>query len=233
MSGIVVRKFDEGNIWVVIIDLAYKRNAINPETAHKLFETFLLYDKDPLSKVAILTGNGGFFCSGADTTSRWPEAVRVGQHTKGPLGPTRLQLSKPVIAAVDGYAVAGGLELALWADMRVCSQNAVFGVFGRRSGVPMIDGGTVRLPRVIGLSRAQDMILTGKPVKAQEALSYGLVNQIAPEGSTALDCALQLARDIAAFPQNSLRMDFLSARQSFGDENVRLNEEYTRATSKL
>jgi len=239
MSGIVVQKYDEGNIWIVIIDLAHKRNAINVETADELFNTFMLYDKDPSSKVAILTGNGGVFCAGADLkavgsesrdkTKRWFKALGEGQNPKGPLGPTRLQLTKPVIAAVDGYAVAGGLELALWADMRVCSENAVFGVFCRRFGVPLIDGGTVRLPRLIGLSRAQDMILTGRPVKAQEALSFGLVNRIAPKGTTALDCALQLARDIAAFPQNCMRGDFFSARRSFGDENARLRDEFSRA----
>jgi enoyl-CoA hydratase len=186
------------------------RNAVDGPTAAALGEAFSDFDADPDACVAVLFGAGGTFCAGADLKAMGsPRGNRTDPEGNGPMGPTRMSLSKPVIAAICGHAVAGGLELALWCDLRVAQEDAVLGVFCRRWGVPLIDGGTVRLPQVVGLGRALDMILTGRAVPAAEALQMGLVNQVVPNG-TARTAAEQLARDIAALPQACLRSDLLS-----------------------
>jgi len=192
------------------------RNAVDPETAILLREAFLAFDSDEGQSVAILTGRGGTFCAGFDLKVA---ATRTGTAIHdpagpGPMGPTRHLLSKPVIAAVEGYAVAGGLELALWCDLRVASESARFGVFCRRWGVPLIDGGTVRLPRLIGQSRALDMILTGREVGAREAFEWGLANRLVPEGQ-ALAAAKALAEVIAKFPQVCMRSDRRSSYEQW------------------
>ncbi|MGH8431591.1 MAG: crotonase/enoyl-CoA hydratase family protein, partial [Solimonas sp.] len=200
MPKVVVEK--EGPITVVSIDrFAEARNAVDPETAVMLREAFLAFDAEDGQSVAILAGRGGTFCAGYDlkvAASRAGVALHD-PHGPGPMGPTRHLLSKPVIAAVEGYAVAGGLELALWCDMRVASESAKFGVFCRRWGVPLVDGGTVRLPRLIGHSRALDMILTGREVGGREALDWGLANRLVPEGQ-ALAEAKVLAEQLWRFP---------------------------------
>ena len=209
-SGLQTQK--DGDILIVTIDRPQARNAVDRPTADALYETFRAFDADETLSVAILTGAGGNFCAGADLKAvadgRGNKTVAEGDY--GPMGPSRLSLSKPVIAAVDGYAVAGGLELAVWCDLRVASPGAKFGVFCRRFGVPLIDGGTIRLPRLIGASRAMDMILTGREVGAEEALSFGLANYVSEE-ETALRLALDVARRIAAFPQLCMRTDRASA----------------------
>ncbi|XP_030254105.1 uncharacterized protein LOC115570025 [Sparus aurata] len=197
------------------------RNAVNQETARRLLEELEAFDSDPDLNVAVLHGKGGNFCAGYDLKelANHTASLKLEQDvTKGPgpMGPSRLQLSKPLIAAVSGFAVAGGLELALLADLRVVEESAVMGVFCRRFGVPLIDGGTVRLPRLIGLSRALDLILTGRPIGAQEALAYGLANRVVPDGQ-ALQAALELAEQISAFPQQCLRADRSSAVYSCYD----------------
>ena len=202
------------DILTVTINRAEARNAVDRPTAAALREAFKAFDADDSLSVAVLTGAGGNFCAGADLKAigdleRGNEVEATGTG-EGPMGPTQMPLSKPVIAGISGYAVAGGLELALWCDLRVVDETAIFGVFCRRWGVPLIDGGTVRLPRVVGQGRAMDMILTGRPVGAEEAMVMGLANRIAPKGH-ALDVAQTLARDIAAFPQQCLRADRSSA----------------------
>ncbi|MGQ9897722.1 MAG: crotonase/enoyl-CoA hydratase family protein [Acidobacteriota bacterium] len=183
------------------------RNAVDDPTAAALDAAFQHFEMDDACAVAVLTGAGGHFCAGADLNAV-AAGARVNLHETGlaPMGPTRRHLSKPVIAAIEGYAVAGGLELALWCDLRVAAQTAVLGVFCRRFGVPLIDGATVRLPRLIGFGRAMDLILTGRPVAAEEALAIGLVNRLCPEGA-AVETAVALAQSIAAFPQTCLRSD--------------------------
>ncbi len=201
-----------GTIRIVTINRPEVRNAVDRDTAMALYEAFKAFDADEAVSVAILTGAGGNFCAGADL-----KAVAAGGGNPvlatgdlGPMGPTRLVLSKPVIAAIDGYAVAGGLELALWCDLRVLSRLARLGVFCRRFGVPLVDGGTVRLPRLIGASRAMDLILTGREIGPDEAYAIGLANYVVPEGP-AMTLALDLAERLAAFPQLCLRTDRLSA----------------------
>jgi enoyl-CoA hydratase len=201
-----------GRVTTVILDRPEVRNAVNRETATQLADAFRAFDVDPDADVAVLYGAGGTFCSGADLKAM---DSRIGIHGDGPMGPTRLLLSKPVIAAVEGDAVAGGLELALWADLRVVAADATFGVFSRRWGVPLIDGGTVRLPELIGRSRAMDLILTGRPVRASEALEIGLVNRVVPSGSARAE-AEALAARIADFPQACLRSDRMSVLSSNG-----------------
>jgi enoyl-CoA hydratase len=199
-------------IAVVTIDRPEARNAVDRPTAEALADAFRAFDADDSLSVAILTGAEGAFCAGADLKAVGGEnGNRVERDGDGPMGPSRMDLSKPVNAAIEGHAVAGGLELALWCDLRVAAQDAVLGVFCRRWGVPLIDGGTVRLPRLIGESRAMDLILTGRPVAADEALAIGLVNRVVPTG-TALTAAKELAGQIAAFPQLCLRSDRASAR---------------------
>ena len=207
-------------VLTVTINRPEVRNAVDRATAEALRSTFLAFDADESLSVAVLTGANGAFCAGADLKALSKGAEGSGPAPSneveptgtgpGPLGPSRLLLSKPVIAAVSGHAVAGGLELALWCDLRVADEDAVFGVFCRRWGVPLIDGGTVRLPRIVGQSVALDMILTGRPVGAEEALRIGLANRVVPTG-TALAAAQQLAAEIAKFPQQCLRADRRSA----------------------
>jgi enoyl-CoA hydratase len=193
---------------VVTINRPAARNAVDNATAEALADAFRAFEADDALKVAILTGAGGYFCAGADlkAIASGERRARYTADGDGPMGPSRLKLSKPTIAAVHGHAVAGGLELALWCDLRVADATAIFGVFCRRWGVPLIDGGTVRLPRLIGQSRAMDMILTGRPVNAEEAFAFGLANRVAPAGG-AVETAKRLAREIAAFPQMCMRLD--------------------------
>ena len=201
-----------GRTAVVTIERPERRNAVDGETAQALYDAFKAFDAEEALDVAILTGRGGAFCAGADLKAiaeGGGNPVRA-EGDFGPMGVTRLRLSKPVIAAVEGHAVAGGLEVACWCDLRVAAQGAVFGVFCRRFGVPLIDLGTVRLPRLIGGSRAMDLILTGRPVAAQEAFEIGLANRLAPNGG-ALAAALDLAAQLSAFPQLCLRNDRRSA----------------------
>lgn len=205
-----IRIANDGPIRTVTIDRPHCRNAVDPDTADALRAAFAAFEADDSAQVAILTGADGNFCAGFDL-----KAVGQGENLyqpegDGPMGPSRMLLAKPVIAAVEGYAVAGGLELALWCDLRVASETAIFGVFCRRWGVPLIDGGTVRLPRIVGQGRALDMILTGRPVDAPEALAFGLANRVVAAGE-ALAEAQRLAVSIAAFPALCMRTDRMSA----------------------
>ena len=206
----------DGEIAVVTIDRPAVRNAVDGATAAELAAAFRRFEADAALKAAVLTGAAGTFCAGADL-----KAVATGQGNRvraeddGPMGPTFMLLSKPVIAAVEGHAVAGGLELALWCDLRVAARDAVFGVYCRRWGVPLCDGGTVRLPRLIGHSHALDLILTGRGVSGDEALRMGLANRIVEQGQ-ALAAAKDLARELAAFPQGCLRSDRLSSYEQWG-----------------
>ncbi len=206
-----VRVETDGPVTTVVIDRPEVRNAVDAATAERLRSAFESFEADTSASVAVLTGAGAAFCAGYDlrevaTGDLSPPAA----DGPGPMGPTRLLLSKPVIAAIEGHAVAGGLELALWCDLRVMADDAVFGVFCRRWGVPLVDGGTVRLPRLIGHGRAMDMILTGRPLGADEALAWGLADRIVPAG-TARAAAEALAHEIAGFPQTCLRADRRSA----------------------
>lgn len=214
---------------VVRLNRPQARNAVDGPTAAALADAFRAFEADPELAVAILTGEGDHFCAGADLKAIATDPARVNRLAPdgdGPMGPTRLQLSKPVIAAVSGYCVAGGLELALWCDLRVADTTAVFGVFCRRFGVPLIDGGTVRLPRAIGMSRALDLILTGRPVTADEALQIGLANRVVAKGEH-LAAARALALQIAAFPQACLRGDRRSAFEQWDlDETTALHHEF-------
>lgn len=219
-----------GPVFFVTINRPEARNAVDRPTAEALAEAFRTFDADDGLKVAILHGAGEHFCAGADlkaVASGDPaRGNRIDTEGDGPMGPSRMQLSKPVIAAVSGFCVAGGLELALWCDLRVADETAKFGVFCRRFGVPLIDGGTVRLPRAIGMSRAMDMILTGRAVAATEALSFGLVNRLADSGSL-LHEAEKLALEIAVFPQLCMRNDRRSAFDQWGlDEAAAIRHEF-------
>lgn len=206
----------EGPIAIVTIDRPEVRNAVDRPTAAALADAFRRFDADHELSVAILTGSNGAFCAGADLKGvAENRGNRVTDGGDGPMGPTRMVLSKPVIAAVEGHAVAGGLELALWCDLRVAASDAVFGVYCRRWGVPLIDGGTVRLPRLIGHSNAMDLILTGRGVSGEEALRMGLANRIVEPGA-ALTAAKELALQLAAFPQNCMRSDRKSAMEQWG-----------------
>lgn len=212
-----------GPVTVVTLDRPEVRNAVDSHHAALLTEAFLAFDADPDASVAVLHGAGGHFCAGADLKAVAAGDVRIAQPRQdGPagMGPTRLLLGKPVIAAVEGYAVAGGLELALWADLRVADPGATFGVFCRRWGVPLIDGGTIRLPRLIGQSHALDLILTGRPVAAPEAHRMGLANRVSAPGR-ALEEAIELAEQLARFPQTCLRQDRLS---SYEQEHLALDD---------
>jgi enoyl-CoA hydratase len=209
-----VRVERAGPVTTVILDRPDVRNAVNGPTAAALAAAFSDFDADPGAYVAVLYGAGGTFCAGADLKAAGSQdGNRTDPDGNGPMGPTRMRLSKPVIAAVAGHAVAGGLELALWCDLRVAEEDAVFGVFCRRWGVPLIDGGTVRLPQIVGIGRAMDMILTGRAVPAAEAYQMGLVSRLVPHGG-ARDAAEQLARDLAELPQACMRSDRLSALES-------------------
>ena len=221
-------------VTLVTIDRPETRNAVDRETAAALADAFRAFDTDDSQAIAVLTGAGGTFCAGADLKAiAAGEPNRVAEDGDGPMGPTRLVLSKPVIAAIEGHAVAGGLELALWCDLRVAAEDAVFGVFCRRWGVPLVDGGTVRLPRLIGHSHAMDLILTGRGVSGEEALRMGLANRLVPTGQ-ALEAALELARQLTALPQRCLRSDRISAlRQWDLPEGDALVEETRRGMDVL
>ncbi len=202
---------DDGPVRVVTIDRPERRNAVDSMAAAALREAFVEFDADDSLSVAVLTGAGGYFCAGADLHALFAGDRRpVSDDGPGPMGPTRLQLTKPVIAAIEGPAVAGGLELALWCDLRVAASDAVLGVFCRRFGVPLVDRGTINLPRLIGHSRAMDLLLTGRAVDGTEAERFGLVNRVTAPGE-ALSTAVELARDLAALPQLCMRNDRLSA----------------------
>ncbi|MCG5220653.1 crotonase/enoyl-CoA hydratase family protein [Streptosporangium sp. KLBMP 9127] len=234
MDPVTLRIERSGPVTTVILDRPDVRNAVDGPTAASLAAAFRAFDADPAASVAVLWGAGGTFCSGADLHAiGTPRANRTDPAGDGPMGPTRLRLGKPVIAAVEGYAVAGGLELSLWCDLRVAAEDATFGVFCRRWGVPLIDGGTVRLPRLIGAGRAMDLILTGRPVGAAEALDIGLVNRVVPPG-TARAAAEELAATLSALPQTCLRNDRLSALEQEGlDEEEALATEYRHGTASL
>ena len=209
-----------GQVWTVVINRPEVRNAVNAETAEKLADAFREFENDQTACVAVLCGDGDTFCAGADLTafaSKTPvEVMRLNTNMSadGPMGPSRMYLSKPVIAAVAGYAVAGGLELACWCDIRVVEEDAIFGVYCRRFGVPLVDGGTQRLPRLIGMSRAMDMILTGRSVDAQEAHHIGLANYVVKSGTARLE-AEKLAQRLTAFPQHCMRSDRRAVYEGF------------------
>lgn len=225
--GITVSR--QGPITVIGLDRPERRNAVDGKTARALATAFRAFESDPAARVAVLHG-GSSFCAGADL-----QALASGDNPNvlslegdGPLGPTRMTLSKPVIAAIEGHAVAGGLELALWCDLRVAARDAVLGVFCRRFGVPLVDGGTVRLPRLIGMGRAMDLILTGRQVGAGEALAMGLVNRVCDAGA-ALDTAIALAGQLAELPQQCLRSDRASAYEQWElDMDSALRNEFKR-----
>jgi enoyl-CoA hydratase len=206
-----------GPVTTVIINRPEVRNAVDHETSRLLLQAFDAFERDESASVAVFTGEGRSFCAGYDLKTVGSAQHLMEPEGEGPMGPTRRLLSKPVIAAIEGHAVAGGLELALWSDLRVASTTAVFGVFCRRWGVPLIDGGTVRLPRLIGHSRALDMILTGRPVGAEEALSFGLANRVVAAGSARAE-AEALALQIAQFPQTCLRTDRMTSYLQWGDD---------------
>jgi len=233
-----VRIERDGPVLIVTINRPERRNAVDAATAQALFEAFKSFDADDSASAAVLTGADGAFCAGADlkAVAAGESGRRVahgGLNSFGPMGPTRLRLSKPVIAAIEGHAVAGGAELALWCDLRVMAESAIFGIYCRRFGVPLVDLGTIRLPRLIGHSRAMDLILTGRPVDAHEALAIGIANRVAP-AREALAHALQLAKEIAAFPQTCLRNDRLSAIEQWDlDEGAAIDNEVARGLETL
>lgn len=212
-----VRIEKQDKVWTVILYRPGQRNAVDGPTAARLAAAFRSFEEDTQAKVAVLYGEGGTFCAGADLKAIATNSNmnRLDPEGDGPMGPSRMLLDKPVVAAVEGYAVAGGLELACWCDLRVASESAVFGVFCRRWGVPLIDGGTVRLSRLIGHSRALDMILTGRGVSADEALTFGLVNRVAPQGE-ARQVAENLAAEIAVHPSACMRNDRRSSYEQWG-----------------
>jgi enoyl-CoA hydratase len=222
----------DGPVWTVVLDRPERRNAVDGPTARALAEAFRRFDAAADARVAVLWGAGGTFCAGADL-HEMSNPLDPDLDADAPMGVSRLALGKPVIAAVSGYAVAGGLELALWCDLRVVESDAVFGVFCRRWGVPLIDGGTVRLPRVVGLGRAMDMILTGRPVGADEALGMGLANRVVAPGQ-ARPAAEALAAELAALPQDCLRSDRRSAYDALGaDERTALAQEFAHGSAVL
>mgnify|MGYP003663957337 CR=1 FL=1 len=232
-----------GRLRLITLNRPGVRNAVNPELARALYRAMLAFEGDESVDVAVLSGSDGAFCAGFDLKSAasgdgtgWIESLTIpeawadprAQPLPGPMGPTRLMLSKPVIAAIEGPAVAGGMELALWSDIRIMAEDAQFGVFCRRWGVPLIDGGTVRLPRIVGQGRANDLILTGRGVTADEAISIGLADRLCPPGD-ALSAALDYAQALTRFPQGCLRADFLSARLAPADLAAALRREWASA----
>lgn len=242
-KAIAVRSEISGSVTTVILDRPEARNAVDRPTAAALAHAFRAFENNAEAKVAVLWGAGGTFCAGADLKGiaqggdkrNLVVPPRAGDALAGdaPMGPTRMRLTKPVIAAVAGHAVAGGLELALWCDLRVAEDDAVFGVFSRRWGVPLIDGGTIRLPRLIGQSRAMDMLLTGRPVGAEEALAMGLVNRVVAKGESRA-AAEALAAEIARFPEICLKGDRLSALEQWGlDEDAAYANEFARGMKAL
>jgi enoyl-CoA hydratase len=240
---VTVRIEKDGHVWTVVLARPQARNAVDPESAAALYEAFQTYDADDEARVAVFWGEGGAFCAGYDlkraATLGGADALdahdfpQSGEPPYAPMGPSRLDLSKPVIAAVAGPAVAGGMELAVWADIRVMEETAYMGVFCRRWGVPLIDGGTVRLPRLVGEGRAMDLILTGRRVEAREALAIGLCEYVVPEGA-AREKAEELARQIAGFPQSCMRADRRSARGQHGlAEREALRREWWNGKDEL
>ncbi|HEY5351301.1 MAG TPA: crotonase/enoyl-CoA hydratase family protein [Streptosporangiaceae bacterium] len=229
-----VRVERDGPVSTVILDRPAVRNAVDGPTAAALAEAFRQFEADESARVAVLYGAGGTFCAGADLKALGgPDGNRAAADGDGPMGPTRMRLSKPVIAAISGHAVAGGLELALWCDLRVAEDDAVLGVFCRRWGVPLIDGGTVRLPQIVGLGRALDLILTGRPVPAAEALAMGLVSRVVPAGE-ARDVAEALARELAALPPSCLRSDRQATFEGLSlTEDAALANEFSHGMSAL
>ncbi len=244
MENIIVEK--KGRVTIILINRPAVKNAVDGETAKELAEAFRNFEQDANAYVAVLGGSEGSFCAGADlkaVAGQSGEMNSLNINGDGPMGPSRMNLSKPVIAAVNGHAVAGGLELACWCDLRVVEQSAVMGVFCRRWGVPLIDGGTIRLTRLIGMSRAMDLILTGRPVLAEEALQMGLANRLVPNGK-ALEAALELAESLTKLPQTCMRNDRKSAYEQWnlsmtdalknefelGIEVIASNETLTGAT---
>ena len=236
-----VRVETRDRVTTIILDRAHAKNAVDGPAAEALASAFRAFDADPNSDVAVLCGANETFCAGADLKAvsggigANPQSTPLNDdmHATAPMGCTRLLLSKPVIAAVSGFAVAGGMELALWCDLRVMEQTATFGIFCRRWGVPLIDGGTIRLPRLIGMSRALDLILTGRPVGAKEALEMGLANRVVPHGA-ARKAAEELARSIAAFPQNCLRSDRASAYEQWNlSHGEALGNEFARGLGTI
>ena len=232
MASVRVEK--SGAVTTVVLCRPERRNAVDRQTAQELSDAFAAFEADADARVAVFWGEGGGFCAGADL-----KAVALGNFNRidpegdGPMGPSRMLLKKPVIAAIAGHAVAGGLELALWCDLRIAEDDSVFGVFCRRWGVPLIDGGTVRLPRLIGLSRAMDLILTGRPVDAQEALAIGLVNRVVPKGE-ARKAAEALAAELCAFPQQCMNADRWSAYHAFDcDLPTALQQEFKGGVATL
>jgi enoyl-CoA hydratase len=234
-------------IRILTLDRPAARNAVDPALARALYDAALAFEADPAVDVAVLTGAGGTFCAGFDlkaaasgAAADWIARLAIpedwsdpmAQPLPGPMGPTRLMLTKPVIAAIEGHAVAGGLELALWCDLRVAAENAVFGVFCRRWGVPLIDGGTVRLPLAVGQGRAADLILTGRACRADEALAIGLADRLAAPGA-ALSTALDLARQLIRFPQGTMRADHLAARLPPAELAARLRREWTISAPRV
>ena len=223
-------RFDiDGPVAIVTIDRPDVRNAVDGPTAAALADAFRRFDADEALAVAVLTGAGGTFCAGADlkaVATGGGNRVREDVGEDGPMGPSRMLLDKPVIAAVEGHAVAGGLELAVWCDLRVAAEDAIFGVYCRRWGVPLVDGGTIRLPRLIGHSRAMDLILTGRGVSGDEALAMGLVNRLTAKGG-ALDAAVSLGHELAALPQGCLRSDRRSAHEQW---SLSMDEALARET---
>jgi enoyl-CoA hydratase len=224
-----------GAVRIISINRPHRRNSVDQATAIKLFNAFREFDRDNTVSVAILTGTEGYFCAGADLqalSKGEPNRIQI-EGELGPMGPTRMRLGKPVIAAIEGYAVAGGLELAIWCDMRVVAENAIMGVFCRRFGVPLVDLGTVRLPRLIGHSRAMDLILTGREVNAQEALTMGLANRVVAKGE-ARNAAITLAEQLAKLPQTCLRSDRLSAFEQWDlDEPSAIRNEMYRGLATV
>ncbi|WP_135209672.1 crotonase/enoyl-CoA hydratase family protein [Vitreimonas flagellata] len=236
MSNILIAR--DGPVSIITINRAERRNAVDLATARELYHAFLAFDADASASVAVFTGAGGMFCAGADlkALAGGESGKRVepgGVNSYAPMGPSRLRLSKPVIAAIEGFAVAGGAELALWCDLRVMAEGSTFGIFCRRFGVPLVDTGTIRLPRLIGHSRAMDLMLTGRPVNAHEALAFGLANRVAPKGE-ALTHAIALGKEIAAFPQACMRNDRMSALEQWDlDEGAAIDNEIKHGLNTL
>lgn len=236
VSGVSTEESADGRVLTVVLHRPDRRNAVDGTAAAALFEAFTAFDASPVNKVAVLWGAGGTFCAGADLiaiSSMDGTGNPVNAHGLGPMGPSRMKLSKPVIAAVSGHAVAGGLELACWCDLRVAEETAIFGVFCRRWGVPLIDGGTVRLPRLVGQSRALDLILTGRPCDAAEAERIGLANRVVPTGD-ARRAAEQLAAEIATFPEATMLTDRASVLEQWSlDEDRAMLNEFAHGSSVL
>jgi enoyl-CoA hydratase len=247
MEHSAVQLEKRGAVTVVTLDRPQVRNAVDGDTARRLYDAFVAFDQDPDACVAVFHGANGHFCAGWDLQSGARMAQQPGgaavladldfdpadTRAMGPMGPSRLLLSKPVIAAVSGAAVAGGMELALWCDLRVLEEDAYFGVYCRRFGVPLIDGGTVRLPRLVGMGRAMDLILTGRKVEAAEALQMGLANRVVPRG-TAREAAIALAQQLCRFPQETMRADRMNAYEQWGKALPEaLYSEWERGKSRL